>query len=193
MNAGVLRILEIIDAAIVAVIRYFCTAMLFLMVFFITYTVVMRYVFLDPPFWGDTLAIFANIWFVMLAFVLAVHDREHIAMQALYDVLSPAWGFAFRLFWDLVIVVIGLFLLVYGIEAVQRVPGRYWELDGLRKSYPMMIMPITGGLVALAALRPIILDIRRFLREGRAVQSEGGMSGMLGERVEVNPNADSER
>ena len=54
------------------------------MVVFTVYTVVMRYVFHDPPFWGDTLSVFCNIWVTMLGYSLAVRDRQDIALRGFY-------------------------------------------------------------------------------------------------------------
>lgn len=121
----------------------------------------MRYVFLDPPFWGDTLAVFANIWLVLMAFSLAVYDREHIAMQGMYDMFPKRVTVIFHLVWDFVILAMGVFMLVYGLELVNNIRGSYHELAGLPKKWPVMILPIFGFLTIFAALAPITKDIMR--------------------------------
>ncbi|MGE0310784.1 MAG: TRAP transporter small permease [Lautropia sp.] len=142
-----------------------CALMLVLMVAFTAYTVVMRGVFDDPPFWGDTLTLFANIWFVLLAFPLSVRERSSIAMQVIHRFLSPRAIRLLDLLWNLLFAAVGLLMLVYGYELVGRIPGAYWELGNLPKRVPMMIVPITGLLLtAMAAI--VILEDVAALRRG---------------------------
>jgi TRAP-type C4-dicarboxylate transport system permease small subunit len=121
----------------------------------------MRYVFLDPPFWGDTLAVFANIWLVLMAFSLAVYDREHIAMQGMYDSLPRGVAVSLRLVWDVAILAMGVFMLVYGLVLVDNIRGSYHELAGLPKKWPVTILPVFGFLTIFAVLEPIVTDIKR--------------------------------
>jgi TRAP-type C4-dicarboxylate transport system permease small subunit len=144
-----------------------CNALLVAMVLFTCYTVLMRYVFRNPPFWGDTLTMFCNIWLVLVAYAVSVRKREFIAMQGVYGMLPKGWPFALNFAWNLLTALLGAFLLVFGIAAAANVPGSYWELGGLPNKVPMSIMPIAGALIALAALRNAVDDlaIRRKQRE----------------------------
>ena len=36
-------------------------------------------------------------------------------------------------------------------QVASRILGSYWELGNMPKSYPMMILPISGGLVLVAS------------------------------------------
>jgi TRAP-type C4-dicarboxylate transport system permease small subunit len=135
-----------------------CT-LLALMVAFTVYTVVMRYVFKNPPFWGDTVALFCNIWLVLVAYALAVRDREDIATEAVYVYLSPRVISALRLMWQIMTFVFGAFLIWFGLDAALSVPGRYWELGGLPKQAPMMVLPLCGLLVTLATAANIVEGI----------------------------------
>jgi TRAP-type C4-dicarboxylate transport system permease small subunit len=135
--------------------------LLVLMVVFTLYTVVMRYVFHDAPFWGDTVAMFANIWLVLLAYSLAVRDREEIASQGLYVFLPLTLVALLRRIWQLLSLAMGLFLAWFGLDAALSVPGRYWELGGLPKMVPMLIMPLAGLLIALAASLNVLEDVSR--------------------------------
>ena len=137
-----------------------CGVMLSLMVLFVAYTVVMRTVFLAPPFWGDTLALFANIWMVMLGFALAVRERSNIAMEAVHQFLSPQARRRLWQLWTMLFGLVGLLMLWPGSQAASRILGSYWELGNLPKSYPMMILPIAGSLVILAAVLAFIESAR---------------------------------
>ena len=129
------------------------------MVCFTVYTVVMRGVFNDPPFWGDTLTLFANIWFVLLAFPLSVRERSSIAMQVIHRFLPGRVVRILDLIWNLLFAAAGMLLLVYGYQVASRIPGAYWELGNLPKSVPMMILPVTGLLTLLSAAMVILEDV----------------------------------
>jgi TRAP-type C4-dicarboxylate transport system permease small subunit len=119
----------------------------------------MRTVFSAPPFWGDTVTMFANVWFVMLAFALSIRERGSISMQAIYRWLPPRVVRAIDALWTVLLGVVGVLLLVNGFLAARNVPGAYWELGNLPKSVPMMVLPISGILVILACLVVLIEDL----------------------------------
>ena len=51
----------LIDGAVKHIPTAFCAILLLLMVVFTVYSVVMRYVFENPPVWGDLLTVLSNI------------------------------------------------------------------------------------------------------------------------------------
>jgi hypothetical protein len=64
--------------------------------------------------------------------------------------------------WTLMVILFGPYLAWFGFIAARDVPGMFWELGGLKKTYPMMVIPIAGVLVSMAALglqkeKPLIL------------------------------------
>lgn len=146
------RIADFADFMILRVLPAICSAMLVLMVCFTIYTVTMRTVFLNPPFWGDTLALFANVWMVFLGLIVAVRERSNIAMEALYQLVPEQYGRFLRSLWTIAFAGIGLLLLVKGYEAASRILGAYWELGNMPKSYPLMILPITGAGILIASV-----------------------------------------
>lgn len=160
-----------LDRLLTKTVTVICGILILLTVIFTCYTIVMRYVFLDPPFWGDTVALFANIWMVLLALGLSVRSRDQIAMQALYSRIAPSLGFWMEILWTFVILAFGIFMVVVGGQAAMKVPGQFWELGELPKSYPMMILPISGVLVALAAIAVLVEDWIRWRRGDLTVMS----------------------
>ena len=160
-----------IDRWLTRTVSAICGVLILLTVVFTCYTIVMRYVFLNPPFWGDTVALFANIWMVLLALGLSVRTRDQIAMQALYSRISPAFAFWLEILWTLMILAFAIFLIIVGGQAALRVPGQFWELGELPKSYPMMILPISGTLVALAAIAVLAEDWLRWRRGDLSVET----------------------
>jgi len=151
--------IERANTRLAMIVRIFCGVLLGLMVVFTVYTVVMRYVFQNPPFWGDTLSVFCNIWVTMLGYSLAVRDRQDIALRGFYKLIPPLAAQLLDMVWNVMVFVFGLYLVWFGWVAAQNVPGMFWELGGLKKTVPMTIMPIAGALAAMAASMLILEDV----------------------------------
>lgn len=162
----------LVDRWVKKTLTAFCAILLFMMVVFTVYTVVMRYVFEDPPVWGDLLTVLSNIWLVFFALALTVRDKDHIALDLIYSWLPLNAAFFIRQFWTLVIFGLSIVMIVYGMEAVSTMGGKYWEMwhfaweDGgfvfkpnyMPKKYAIAIVPISGFLVSIAAIASIIQD-----------------------------------
>lgn len=155
----IVETLNRVDRGVQQVLRVICGILILLTVLFTIYTVFMRYVIEDPPFWGDTVALFANIWLVLLALGLAVRGRGQIAMTAVYEMGPPLLSFVLEIIWNLFIIAFGIFLAIFGWMTAMAQTGMFWELDNMSKTYPMMIMPLTGVLVTLAAAAVIVEDV----------------------------------
>jgi TRAP-type C4-dicarboxylate transport system permease small subunit len=168
--------LILLDRIVKKTLTAFCAVLLLLMVVFTVYSVVMRYVFEDPPVWGDLLSVLSNIWLVFLALALTVRDKDYIALDLIYSFLPLRAAFAIRQFWSLLICGLGVVMIIYGLQAVETMGGKYWEMwhfawengefvfksNYMPKKYAISIVPISGGLVCVAALASIIEDTFRF-------------------------------
>lgn len=171
-----LNLIGRIDRLVKKTLTAFCAVFLLLMVVFAVYNVVMRYVFENPPVWGDLLTVLSNIWLVFLALALTVRDKDHIALDLIYSWLPLKWGFMISQFWTLVIFFLGLVMIVYGLEAVSTMGGKYWEMwyfaweegrfvfkpNYMPKKYAIAIVPISGVLVCVAAVASVIEDAFKF-------------------------------
>ena len=140
-------------------VRIICSALLVLMVIFTAYTVVMRYAFQNAPFWGDTLSVFCNIGLTMLGYSLTVRDREELAIPTIDRILPKTCAAGLHMFWNVMTFSFGVLLLYFGGEAALQVPGRFWELNGLPKSYPMLVLPVSGALLLVASVSVILEDL----------------------------------
>jgi TRAP-type C4-dicarboxylate transport system permease small subunit len=164
---------RIVDLVLGKAITWACVTLLAAMVAFTIYTVFMRSVMNDPPFWGDTLTLVANVWLVMLAFALSVRTRESIAMQMVYDYVPARVAGWLETLWNLLFVAIGLLMVIYGYSVAARIPGTYWELGNAPKSWLMMILPVSGALVVLAAMRVLVEDLGALRRGERLGRRDG--------------------
>ena len=142
-----------------------CSLLLALMVGFTIYTVLMRYVFENPPVWGDLMTVLSNIWLMFIALSLTARDNEHIALNLIYEKLPERLSLFIRQLWKVMIILVGLILIIYGIELVEGMRGRYWEMwyfeftaqgiefkeNYMPKKYAVMILPLAGFLTAFGA------------------------------------------
>lgn len=161
-----------IDRTVKKTLTALCAVLLLMMVVFTVYSVVMRYVFENPPVWGDLLTVLSNIWLVFLALALTVRDKDHIALDLIYSCLPLKVAFCVRQLWTMIICCLGVIMIIYGIEAVTTMGGKYWEMwyfaweDGrfvfkpnyMPKKYAIAIVPISGFLVTVAAFVSILED-----------------------------------
>ncbi len=168
--------IKFFDQLVQRILTGFCAVFLLLMVVFTVYSVVMRYVFENPPVWGDLLTVLSNIWLVFIALALTVRNKNHIALDLIYTWLPVKFAFFVQQFWAVVIFGIGVVMIIYGIEAVSTMGGKYWEMwyftweegsivfkpNYMPKKYAISIVPISGFLVCMAALASIIEDSVHF-------------------------------
>ena len=158
---GFFRVINKVDTSVQTVVRVVTGVLILLTVVFTAYTVFMRYLIEDPPFWGDTLTLFANIWLVMMALAMSIRNRTQISMTALYEMAPAKVSFFFEIIWNAFIFAFSVFLIYYGTIASYALrDNRYWELNDLPKMYPTMIIPVAGVLCALAAMAVIAEDIQ---------------------------------
>jgi TRAP-type C4-dicarboxylate transport system permease small subunit len=54
--------------------------------------------------------------------------QDHIALDLIYSWLPIKVAFIIRQFWTTVIFFLGVVMIIYGIEAVSTMGGKYWEM-----------------------------------------------------------------
>lgn len=123
-----LKFLNKFDRLIHRILEAMCSIFLASMVGFTLYNVTMRYVFNNPPVWGDLLTVLSNIWLMFIALSLTAMDNEHIALNLIYEKLPNRLSLYIRQFWKIMIMLIGIVLMIYGVELVEGMRGKYWEM-----------------------------------------------------------------
>ncbi len=171
-----LKAIIFIDRAVKKTLTAFCAILLLAMVAFTVYSVVMRYVFENPPVWCDLLTVLSNIWLVFFALALTVRDKDHIALDLIYSWLPLKAAFVIRQFWTLIIFALGLIIFYYGLQVYATMGGKYWEMwyfawenggfvfkpNYMPKKYAIAILPIAGVLTSAAALMTVLEDSIRY-------------------------------
>ncbi len=166
------HVIGFIDRLVKKTLTAFCALLLFAMVAFALTNVIMRYVFENPPVWGDLLTVLSNIWLVFLALALTVRDKDYIALNLIYSSLPLAATFVIQQLWTVIIFFLGGVMVIYGLEAVAKMGGKYWEMwyfawengtlvfkpNYMPKKYAIAIVPLSGVLVCVGAVAALIDD-----------------------------------
>ena len=118
-----------IDQILDRITRVATNLCLLIIVLVVLYNVVMRYGFDAPPFWSDRIGVFANIAMILFGLSLTVRNRDLIAMQALYEKISPKFALILDGTWNLMILVFSLIFAWFGLEAAINMPGQYWDFQ----------------------------------------------------------------
>ena len=114
-----------------------------------------------------------------------MRDKDHIALDLIYNWLPLKAAFLIQQFWTLVIFFLGIVMIVYGMEAVSTMGGKYWEMwyfawengqfvfkpNYMPKKYAIAIVPLSGFLVCLAAVASLVEDCLK-LKAGTYKQAE---------------------
>lgn len=156
-----------IDQLLDRITRVATNLCLLIIVLVVLYNVVMRYGFDAPPFWSDRIGVFANIAMILFGLSLTVRNRDLIAMQALYEKVSPKFALILDGTWNLMILVFSLIFAWFGLEAAINMPGQYWDFqnfcidlgfeDDETRGFVFQALKSVESLVGLA-VKPFCVD-----------------------------------
>lgn len=100
-----------------------------MLVIVVLYNVLMRYGFNAPPFWTDRVGTTANMAMVLLGISLTIRNRDLIAMQALYQIISPRSALILDAIWNAAIFAFSVMFAWYGYQTAIDMPGQYWDFQ----------------------------------------------------------------
>jgi TRAP-type C4-dicarboxylate transport system permease small subunit len=133
----------------------------------VIYNVIMRYVFDAPPFWTDRIGVFGNITMILFGMSLTIRNRDLIAMQALYEKISPMFALVLDALWNAIILGFSLVFAWYGLEAAVNMPGQYWDFQDFcidvgfgepeSENYLFLFFKLFEDLVSIA-IQPLCVD-----------------------------------
>lgn len=138
-------------------VEHLCTAAFAAMFVMFLAGVAMRYVFDKPLSWSDEVAVILLLWSMFIASAFVLKEREHVSLDLLYGMLSPAGK---RIMAFVVAAVFGLLFLAmtpgtYDFIAFltrERTPGLQLRLDIVYACFTIFIAAI-GVRLAWKAVR----------------------------------------
>ena len=184
--SGFVGFINKVDTGMQTGVRVVTGILIVLTVVFTAYTVFMRYLIEDPPFWGDTLTLFANIWLVMMALSLSIRNRTQISMTALYEMTPARISFILEIVWN------SFHLRVQPVPGLLRL-GRLMGPEGQPLLGTQRLAQIVSDGDPPRDGRPLRLGgDRRHHRRHRASE-EGGHDELLLRNPSQTPIADDPR
>ncbi len=147
--------LERLLLPLLAALLAFITAGVFLQV-------VLRYLFSTSFLWGEELSLFAFIWCVYLGAAICSLRRTHFAFDLFAGVLSGRPAALQRLLVDLAVLLVTAVMLIEGWRFSQLSVQRMSPPLGITLLIPTVVIPISGALMVLAALRDVARDWHGF-------------------------------
>ena len=147
-------LLERLLVPLLAALLAFITAGVFVQV-------VLRYVFSTSFLWGEELSLFAFIWCVFLGAAICSWRGTHFGFELFEHVLRGRAAGAQRLLVDLIVLIVAVVMVVEGWRFSLLSLQRMSPALGITLLVPTVVIPISGALIVLAALRDAIRDGRR--------------------------------
>jgi len=150
-----------------AVVRYVILVMTSCIFIIVLFTVFSRYLFNYVASWSEEVPRYLLVWIGFLGAALAVRQNEHIGFDYIFNKLPPTGQKILALLLNLGIVIIGLIMLVYGIDFVKQFGGDWMESIPYTNIWFYISLPISGALILLYVLRDEIRGIMSLLNRNK--------------------------
>lgn len=129
----------------------------------IFYGVLMRYVFNNPKPWVEEISMYSVIWGILFGLSVALRNDHHIAIDLLYDVLSPKLKRLMNIFANLVGILFCIFFIYYSFNLVSSThkTGMVSLTVGIPMWIIYVILPISGTLFLIRFIERFIQTVRK--------------------------------
>lgn len=137
----------------------------------ISYDVVMRYVFARPTIWADDLSEYALLWATFLAAPWVLQNEGHVRIELLVDQLSVKWRNAVAVAASsLCAVVSAIFTWQTGLTSMEffnrgMIMARSWEIPTW---VPYAAIPLGGAFLTIE----FVLRALRYARGGNGARTD---------------------
>ena len=142
-----------------AVVRYVILVMTTCIFIVVLFTVFSRYLFNYVASWSEEVPRYLLVWIGFLGAAIAVRQNEHIGFDYIFNKLPPTGQKILALLLNLGIVIIGLIMLVYGIDFVRQFGGDWMESIPFTNIWFYISLPVSGALILLYIIREEIKGI----------------------------------
>ena len=121
------------------------------MVAIIGWQVFGRYALQSSPSWTEQASLVLMIWYVLFGAAAGVHEGFHIRIALLEERLGERAAFLRRIV-AAIVAMLGIVLLVYGVQLCWLVRANVIPSLGLSRSIAYIPLPVAGLLIAVFAL-----------------------------------------
>lgn len=127
----------------------------------IGWQVVARYVLNASPSWAEQLSLILMIWYALLAAAAGFHEGFHIKILALQNAVSPSKARNMRLITEMIILLCGVMMLIWGIELTMIINSHVIPSLGISRSWAYLPLPISGALIILFSATRVFGEVTR--------------------------------
>lgn len=141
-------------------IERFCVALFVVLILDVWLGVLVRYVIPVQMTFTEELARYLMIWMALLAVSSCIAHREHIGVMFIFQRFPAPTRRWLSLVFDIIAFAFFAFLLVYGVDFVERGFGRFTMINGIPKGYPFIGVPLAA---AVACIQLALVAVRDFI------------------------------
>jgi len=144
-----------------AVTKYVMLVMTGCIFIIVLFTVFSRYLFNFVASWSEEVPRYLLVWIGFLGAALAVRQKEHIGFDYIFNMLPDLPRRILGLLLNLGILIIGLIMLIYGIDFVRQFGSDWMESIPFKNHWFYVSLPISGTLIILYVIRD---EVNQFIQ-----------------------------
>jgi|SRR5690554_343578 len=128
------------------IIDLFCVLVQALMVLVVILQVFYRYVLVNPLGWTEEIGVMTMVSMTFVGSYLAFREKKHMRISLLYNKLSKKTQKALLVIGNLLVVVMNVYIFIYGLNFVQAFEGMNSPYLGIPMSWVYAIIPVSAVL-----------------------------------------------
>ena len=148
------------------ILMFVCKILLIGDILITCWSVAGRYIpFITDPHWSEEVVLTLMVYMTVLSASLAIRRAAHIRMTAFDRYLPDKVVKALDLLADIAVLVLGVYLVVYGIRFCNSplsIRGKYASIPGLSKFWQYLPVPVAGVSMIIFELEQIFRHIEAF-------------------------------
>jgi len=149
------RVVKFFNVIHIAMV-YLAKLLLVGMVVIISITVFMRYVLNTGVHWSEEIALVFVVWFSFISMAIGVKQGLHISINILPPTVHPSFNAAMKKLRDIVVIVVGILMLIYGIILVQFTMRSIMPATKLPSGILYMVLPPAAVLMIYEGITDIL-------------------------------------
>ena len=148
------------------VVMFICKILLIVDILVTSMAVAGRYIpFIPDPAWSEQVVLTCMVYMAVLSATLAIHTNSHIRMTVFDQYLPSKVVKVLDVIADIAVMVLGLILLVKGIEVCNSPLakfGKYESLPWLSRVWMYIPIPLAGGSMMIFEIEQLFDHIKAF-------------------------------
>ncbi len=159
------------------ILMFVCKILLIGDILITCWSVAGRYIpFITDPHWSEEVVLTLMVYMTVLSASLAIRRAAHIRMTAFDRYLPDKVVKALDLLADIAVLVLGVYLVVYGIRFCNSplsIRGKYASIPGLSKFWQYLPVPVAGVSMIIFELEQIFQHLEAFWLPAKKTAEEG--------------------